>query len=103
MTQITSKGAYVILDPHNYARYPYNGAVIGASGSDVTTQNFATFWSMLASLFMSNPNVFFGLMNEPNSMTTELWLADANAAIAAIRGTGAQNLILVPVKICLIS
>jgi len=35
-------------------------------------------------------------MNEPNTMATELWLTDANAAIAAIRSTGATNLIFVP-------
>jgi endoglucanase len=35
-------------------------------------------------------------MNEPNEMPTEQWLAAANAAIAAIRRTGATNLILVP-------
>ena len=35
-------------------------------------------------------------MNEPNGMTTELWLADANAAIAAIRKTGATNQLTVP-------
>jgi endoglucanase len=40
--------------------------------------------------------VIFGLMNEPHSMATELWLNNANAAIAAIRSTGAENLVLVP-------
>ena len=40
--------------------------------------------------------VNFGLMNEPHSMSTEAWLSAANAAIAAIRATGAQQLILVP-------
>jgi endoglucanase len=35
-------------------------------------------------------------MNEPNTMSTDLWVADANTAIAAIRATGAKNLILVP-------
>jgi endoglucanase len=93
--QITNAGAYVILDPHNYARYPYNGQVIGSSSS-VTTQDYATFWGMLAAIYKNNSHVFFGLMNEPNTMATELWLTDANAAIAAIRQAGATNLILVP-------
>jgi len=35
-------------------------------------------------------------MNEPNSMPTEDWKAGADAAIAAIRAVGANNLILVP-------
>jgi len=87
----TAKGAYVLIDPHNYARY--YGAVIGEG---VPASAFADFWSKLATHFKDNPRVLFGLMNEPNTMSTELWLADANAAIAAIRATGATNLILVP-------
>jgi len=87
----TSKGAYVLLDPHNYARY-YNGIV----GTDVPASAFADFWQKLAAAFMANPRVLFGLMNEPNTMQTETWLTDTNAAIAAIRATGAKQTIFVP-------
>jgi len=87
----TGKGAHVLLDPHNYARY--FGQIIG---SQVPLGAFADFWSKLADYYKGNPNVIFGLMNEPNTMATELWLTDANAAIAAIRATGATNLIFVP-------
>jgi endoglucanase len=38
----------------------------------------------------------FGLMNEPNSMDTNLWRDTAQGAINAIRATGASNMILVP-------
>lgn len=88
----TAAGATVILDPHNYARY--NGQVIGSSA--VPLAAFTDFWSRLASAFRDNPRVIFGLMNEPNSMSTESWLAAANAGIAGIRAAGAQQLILVP-------
>jgi endoglucanase len=87
----TNKGAYVIVDPHNYARY-YTQVI----GSGVPVSAFVDFWTKLATLFKDNPRVIFGVMNEPNSMATELWLQDANAAIAAIRSTGATQLILVP-------
>jgi len=87
----TGKGAHVLLDPHNYARY--FGQIIG---SQVPLGAFADFWMKLANYYKGNPNVIFGLMNEPNTMATELWLTDANAAIAAIRSTGATNLIFVP-------
>ena len=87
----TRKGARVILDPHNYARY-YNKVV----GTEAPAAALADFWGRLAAHFKDNPRVSFGLMNEPNMMPTELWLADANAAIAAIRQEGAGNLILVP-------
>src|SRR5579859_8102070 len=87
----TGQGAQVIVDPHNYARY-YNQVV----GTDVPAAALADLWSRLAAHFKDNPRVIFGLMNEPNTMPTELWLSDANTAIAAIRQTGATNLILVP-------
>ena len=95
---ISSRGAKSVLDPHNYARYCMGTAaqIIGAPGSNVSAAQFASFWARLAGVFRSDPNVIFALMNEPQSMPTELWRDDAQAAIAAIRGTGAKNLILVP-------
>ncbi len=91
----TSKGATVLLDPHNYARY--KGLVIGGTDAGAATAaQFGAFWGKLAALFASNPKVVFGLMNEPNGMATELWLSDANTAIASIRATGATNAITVP-------
>jgi endoglucanase len=88
----TGRGAYVVLDPHNYARY--YGSVIG--GGAVPHFSFADFWSRLSNEYKDNEHVIFGLMNEPNTMPTEQWRDAANAAIAAIRNTGATNLILVP-------
>lgn len=88
----TGKGAYVLLDPHNFARY--FGNIIGQSVVPVTA--FTDFWSRLAAHYRNNDRVIFGLMNEPNTMSSELWVSDANAAITAIRASGATNLILVP-------
>eukprot|EP01120_Amphizonella_sp_Union-15-10_P007881 TRINITY_DN271_c1_g1_i1.p1 TRINITY_DN271_c1_g1~~TRINITY_DN271_c1_g1_i1.p1 ORF type:complete len:336 (-),score=51.77 TRINITY_DN271_c1_g1_i1:35-1042(-) len=85
------KGAYVLLDVHNYARY--KGNVIG---NGTATDAFADLWSKLASAFKNNSKVLFGLMNEPHGMETELWLVDANAAIKSIRDAGATNIITVP-------
>lgn len=91
VTYATGKGAYVLLDPHNYARY-YDKLV----GQDVGADVLADFWSKLASHYKGNAKVIFGLMNEPHDMSTELWRDDANAAIQAIRAAGATQLILVP-------
>lgn len=89
---LTGKGAYVIVDPHNYGRYMTN--VIGSSA--VPDSSFANFWTKLANLFKSNSKVIFSIMNEPHDMfTTERWVQSENAAIAAIRATGATQLILV--------
>ena len=91
----TAKGMHVILEPHNFARYEQNGAEL-VIGGGVSYASFADFWSRLATVYRTNDHVFFNLMNEPNTMPTEQWLAGANAAIAAIRQAGATNLILVP-------
>lgn len=89
---ITDQGGYVVLDPHNYARY--FGKVIGSS--EVPVSAFASFWAVLAESFKDNDRVVFGLMNEPNRIHAEDWRDAAQAAISAIRATGARNLILVP-------
>lgn len=88
----TAKGVFVILDPHNYARY--YGSVVGSA--PVPFSAFSNFWSRVATLYRTNDHVIFGLMNEPNTMPTETWRDAANAAINAIRVAGATNLILVP-------
>lgn len=85
-------GLRVILDPHNYAYY--KGQQIGSA--DVPDQAFADFWKRLALLYKDAPDVSFGLMNEPFDVSAEQWLKSANAATAAIRETGARNLVLVP-------
>ncbi|EEF60460.1 glycoside hydrolase family 5 protein [Pedosphaera parvula] len=88
----TARGLTVILDPHNYARY--YGKVVGSN--EVPYDAFADFWGRLANEFRGDTNVWFGLVNEPHDMPTEQWLQAANEAIAAVRKTGAENLILVP-------
>ena len=88
----TSKGSVVILDPHNYARY-YDDIV---GGSKVGADVFADLWKRLATAFKGDGRVWFGLVNEPHDMPGDVWLSDANAAIAAIRTAGAKNRILVP-------
>lgn len=92
VNDLTAKGATVVLDPHNYARY--GAALIGSS--TVPNTDFADLWSRLALAFKGNAKVVFGLMNEPHDMSTEQWVSAANAALVSIRATGATNLVLVP-------
>lgn len=97
----TAKGAYVILEPHNFARYypdpnDFQGSAKGLVGSDVPYSAFSNFWNRVATVFKTNDHVFFNLCNEPANMPTEQWLTAANIAILGIRNTGATNLILVP-------
>ncbi|CAE6470491.1 unnamed protein product [Rhizoctonia solani] len=102
-----TKGAYAILDPHNYMRYnnpsqqPMTGSIIGDS-SDLkaaTTAQFQAFWNQLAGRFKTNEKVIensFGIMNEPHDMPTSLVLNNNQAAINGIRAAGAKQLILAP-------
>jgi endoglucanase len=89
----TAKGMYVILDPHNYARY-YNTNLIGSTRAPISA--FSNFWWRIANIYRTNDHVIFGLVNEPHDMATETWRDAAQAAIDGIRITGATNLILVP-------
>jgi endoglucanase len=88
----TSKGAKVILNPHNFARY--YGSTVGSA--KVPNAVFADLWARLSKAWASNPDVMFNLVNEPHDLPTEQWVNAANAAIVAIRGTGATNAIVVP-------
>lgn len=98
--EATRRGLTIVIDPHNYAkrRLASDGwSVSHAIGSDaVPASAFADFWARLAALFKDNDRVFFGLMNEPADIAAADWLGAANLAIAAIRSTGAGNLVLVP-------
>ncbi|KAF8871533.1 endoglucanase [Gymnopilus junonius] len=88
ISYITGKGAFVLLDPHNFMSY--NGAQI----TDTTT--FQTWWQNLATLFKSNDNVIFDIMNEPNGMDASIVFDLSQAAINGIRASGATSqLILV--------
>ena len=93
----TSKGMYVLIEPHggadtNFARY--KGNLVGTTA--VPNSAFADFWTRMAFLFKNNPNVMYGLSNEPHDMSTMQWFAAAQAAITGIRSTGSIQPIFIP-------
>lgn len=98
VTNATAQKMYVMIEPHpetsNGVYAGYNGNVVGSAACP--NADFANLWSQLATQYKSNPYVIFGLCNEPNGMSTVQWFAAAQAAITAIRATGATNLIMVP-------
>ena len=105
VSNATVRGVYVILDPHNFQRYwpdisTFNDMQSGSVGvvGDAVVPNsaFSNFWFQVASLYKTNNHVIFGLMNEPNALPETQLVASENAAIAAIRATGATNMIFVP-------
>ncbi|KAF4616373.1 hypothetical protein D9613_008260 [Agrocybe pediades] len=99
-----TKGAYALIDPHNYMRYndpsqqPFSGSVIGNTSDPTaaTTAQFGQFWHELARRFVNNPKVVFGINNEPHDMPTQLIVQNNQAAINGIRQAGARQLILAP-------
>ena len=98
--QARQHGLTVVLDPHNYARRRLRGdgwqSEFAIGSAEVPLASFLDFWRRLADVFKQRDDVIFGLMNEPADMSASLWLDIANATIAAIRATGAANMLFVP-------
>lgn len=97
VTHATGKGLNVLIEPHGevdtaFARY--KGHLVGSP--EVPNAVFADLWQRVALAYGGNVRVMFGLSNEPNNMSTVQWFAAAQAAVTAIRGAGATNLIFVP-------
>ncbi|KAF5382103.1 hypothetical protein D9615_004377 [Tricholomella constricta] len=80
---ITNKGAYAVIEPHNFMRY--NGAVI------TSTSNFQTWWKNLANEFKSNSRVIFDIMNEPYGIDAQTVFNLNQAAVNGIRSSGATS------------
>lgn len=89
---ITSTGAVIVLDAHNYGRR--DGVEIGKLGSPVSPAAFADFWRRVARRYRSNDLVWYNLMNEPHDQDAMLNLQVQNAACAAIRRAGARSKVL---------
>ncbi|KAF9048642.1 endoglucanase [Panaeolus papilionaceus] len=88
VSYITGKGAFAIIEPHNYMRY--NHAII------TSTSNFQTWWKNFSNEFKSNSKVIFDVMNEPNGIDASVVFQLNQAAVNGIRSSGATGqLILV--------
>lgn len=90
-----TKGMTVLLDPHMFGDMADDSNVSREIGVDplMPASYFADFWSRLATHYLNQPNVIFGLMNEPNQQTAQQWHDAAIAAVNAIRATGATQMI----------
>lgn len=93
--QYLSQGMVVILDMHDYMRYGTNQGIIGSGAAGApTAQQYADAWVQIGNQFKNTPNVIFDLMNEPNTMSTQLVLDNYNAVIPALRNAGINNMVL---------
>ena len=88
-----SKGMTVALDVHNNG-LGY-GAIIGSRACPDSW--FADLWGRLAERYKGfGVQMMFMLMSEPSQQCEYQWRNSANAAIAAIRKSGATQTIVVP-------
>ena len=82
----------VIIDVHNYGRF--RGRKLDRA--DPSGAALPDLWTRLAERYKNRPNIAFGIMNEPHGLAAREWRAIAEETTAAIRRTGATNLVLVP-------
>ena len=87
--EASALGLLTIIDLHNYGLY--RGAAVGTPS--VPQLAFSDAWERIAVAF-KDEKVAFGLMNEPHAIAPADWGRAAQAAVRAIRGTGARQLIL---------
>lgn len=88
ITYITSKGAYAMVQPHNYGRF-YNDIITDTAG-------FKTWWQNLAAVYKDNPLVIFDVNNEFHDMDQQLVFDLNQAAIDGIRASGATSQWITP-------
>ncbi|KAI0763305.1 endoglucanase [Trametes elegans] len=87
VSDITGKGGFAVVDPHNFMIY--NGNTISS------TTDFQAWWQKLATEFKSDTNVIFDLMNEPHDIPAQTVFNLMQAAVNGVRASGAtEQLIL---------
>jgi endoglucanase len=87
-------GMSVMIDMHNYARYPYNGSVIDAGTA--TTANYQDVWTKIASHYMNETTIWgYDIMHEPNTLGGANWQNMAQAAITGIRSVDNKHVIVI--------
>jgi len=94
------KGMQVIVEPWQATAASgaggprWRGDLVGSA--QVPTAAWSDFWTKMVGVFAANPRVAFGLVNEPNNMSTMGWWAIAQAGVTAIRNGGATQRVYVP-------
>ena len=98
-----TKGKTCLIDVHNAeGTYPTGWTTYYLRQFSMTPTNaqengtvLADLWGKLATIFIGNPNVWFGIQNEPTTRADQ-WYPVAQACINAIRATGNTNKICMP-------
>ncbi len=88
-------GLFLLLDLNNYGERLVDGKIALLGSDSLHDEAFDDVWTRLANHYKTCPFVWFGLMNEPHKQTALQNAATMQAAVNAIRGTGALNTVLV--------
>jgi hypothetical protein len=107
VSQANAAGLYVVIDFHDDQQ---SGSPYG-SGAEVLKAEDEAYWQFLANHYKNNGDVLFDLINEPNFASANQWLNGGgtvtgstgqtanvlgyNDVVAAIRATGATQIIVV--------
>ncbi|KAF2642292.1 endoglucanase-like protein precursor [Massarina eburnea CBS 473.64] len=83
VNHITDKGAYAVLNPHNYGRF-YSEVITDTDG-------FKTWWKNVATEYKENELVVFDTNNEYHDMDQTLVFNLNQAAIDGVREAGATT------------
>lgn len=89
------KGMSVVIEPWDANTEGGAGGYV-YRGAQPTQAQFNDFWMKMAQAYKDNPKVMYGLINEPNNMSTLTWWSAAQGAMNAIRATGSTQKICVP-------
>lgn len=98
LDQAFSLNMYVIIDCHQFGQVPdtfTNTTILPGISSEANNQ-FADWWTRIATVFKNYPNVIWGLMNEPNGITAAQWFNGAQAGINAIAAVTTTQPVLIP-------
>jgi endoglucanase len=88
INHITSKGAYAMVQPHNYGRF-YGNIITDVAG-------FKTWWQNVAEQYKDNELVVFDTNNEYHDMDQQLVFDLNQAAIDGVRAAGAKSQYITP-------
>ncbi len=99
----TSRRVVTVLENHDFTgRYPKPEPYTDPNGDNYPSlEQTKQYWVELANKYKDNPYVWFNVLNEPgkdglsNSESITRWRDVHDELIAAIRSTGAQNIIVV--------
>ncbi len=92
VASLEPRAALIILDIHNYGRF--RGTLL--TERPELQRALPDLWSRLARHYSAQSKVGFGIMNEPHDIAAPEWADIAKDTLAAIRGAGARNVVLIP-------